>query len=127
MEEIEMKWQKSNIEFNEHNKLFENSPSIFLEKLKTKNNKSINANETFDSDQAIQFRKNICEKPHHTPTNSLWIPIINEKCENIPEQVEYCVTQSTLKNVLKNPQTSKLSRVVFVSNLQPVGREFKYG
>ena len=50
-----MKLQNSNIEFIEHNKLFENSPSNFLEKLKTKNNKSINANETFDSDEALQF------------------------------------------------------------------------
>ena len=54
-----IKLQKSKIEFIEHNQLFENSPSNFLEKLKTNNNKSINSNETVDSDKALQFWKNI--------------------------------------------------------------------
>ena len=79
--------QKSKIEFIEHNELFENSPSNFLEKLKTNNSKSINSNETVDSDKALQVWKNIWEKPHITTTNSLWMPIIKEKYENIPEQV----------------------------------------
>ena len=53
----------------------------------------------------FSFGKKNWEKPHMT--NSLWMPIIKEKYENIPEQVKYSAAQSTLNNVLKKTSNVK--------------------